>query len=137
MHINETQTSVIDSFTVLEQKLSSSPSVSGHATPSRPRSRSVNLIEKGRNRDFVARMRKTHEYKTKGFKGNTRGDHIHHPFASLVELLNNIPEHVGIILELSKRYRIEIDNFVSILILCYRIPHALRSRRLENGLLRH
>jgi hypothetical protein len=101
MHINETQTSAIDSLSVFQEKTFTRDSVSGHTTPLKPRSRSVDLIEKGRNRDFVARMRKTHEYRVKGFKGNTRGDHIHHPFASLVELLHSIPEHVGILLELS------------------------------------
>jgi hypothetical protein len=132
MHINETQTSVIDSFSVFEEKAFSSNGGSGQATPLRPRSHSVDLIEKGRNRDFVARMRKTHEYKLKGFKGNTRGDHIHHPFASLVELLHSLPEHVGILLELSKLPRVDLMSCL-VLTLVPRIPHALRSRRLENG----
>lgn len=48
------------------------------------------------------KMKHTRDFKKKGFKGNTRGDHIQAPFATLEELFRKIPKPVGFNIELSK-----------------------------------
>ncbi|KAG9231851.1 Glycerophosphoryl diester phosphodiesterase family-domain-containing protein [Amylocarpus encephaloides] len=110
MHINETQTPPPDVVTLISDKILENGTPVEDMTP-RTRSRSLDLIEKGRNRDFVARMRKTHEYRLKGFKGNTRGDHIHNPFTTLEELLKSIPENVGIYMELKYPMLFEAEDW--------------------------
>ena len=67
------------------------------------RSRSLDLAEDCRTKDFLERMKRTHEYRLKGFKGNMRGPHIHGPFTTLEEMLAKIPENVGIDIELSEK----------------------------------
>lgn len=47
------------------------------------------------------RMKHTRDFKRKGFKGNTRGEHIQAPFATLEELFKKLPESVGFNIELS------------------------------------
>ncbi|CAG8948986.1 hypothetical protein HYFRA_00002114 [Hymenoscyphus fraxineus] len=66
----------------------------------RPRSKSLELLEDSKIRDFVDRMRETHHFKKKGFKGNIRGEQIHGPFTTLEEVLVKIPENIGIDIEL-------------------------------------
>jgi glycerophosphodiester phosphodiesterase len=48
------------------------------------------------------RMKHTVDYKLKGFKPNTRGDFIQDSFATLKELLVQVPEHVGFDIEISQ-----------------------------------
>lgn len=48
------------------------------------------------------KIKHTRDFKKKGFKGNTRGNHIQAPFATLEELFKKLPEHVGFNIELSK-----------------------------------
>ncbi|KAF2462806.1 GDPD-domain-containing protein [Lindgomyces ingoldianus] len=66
----------------------------------RQRSQSFGTIEDCRTRDFLARIKHTHEFKVKGFKGNIRGAHIHDSFTTLEELLRNLPETVAFDIEL-------------------------------------
>lgn len=73
-----------------------SPTESG-----RPRSRSL-----GRHFDAGAiqvrdRMKHTVDFGQKGFKSNTRGDFIHDSFATLKEILIEIPENIGFDVEIS------------------------------------
>jgi hypothetical protein len=73
------------------------------SNPVRPLgSNSLHVLEDSRALDLLERMKQTHEFRLKGFKGNLRGDHIHAPFTTLEELLRSMPEHVGIDIELSK-----------------------------------
>lgn len=48
------------------------------------------------------RMKHTRDFKKKGFKGNTRGNHIQAPFATLEELFKKLPMSVGLNIEMSK-----------------------------------
>lgn len=47
------------------------------------------------------KMKHTRTFKIKGFKGNTRGNHIQAPFATLEELFKKLPQNVGFNMELS------------------------------------
>ncbi|KZZ89522.1 glycerophosphodiester phosphodiesterase GDE1 [Ascosphaera apis ARSEF 7405] len=70
------------------------------------------------------RMKHTRDFKTKGYKGNTRGHHIQAPFATLEELFNKLPEFVGFNIELKypmlheteleemDMYAVELNSFV-------------------------
>lgn len=48
------------------------------------------------------RIKHTRDFKKKGFKGNSRGNSIQAPFATLEELFTRLPENVGFNMELSK-----------------------------------
>lgn len=47
------------------------------------------------------KIKHTRDFKKKGFKGNTRGNHIQAPFATLEELFRKLPKSVGFNIELS------------------------------------
>lgn len=47
-------------------------------------------------------MKHTRDFKKKGFKGNTRGNHIQAPFATLEGLFKKLPMSVGLNIEMSK-----------------------------------
>lgn len=68
--------------------------------------------------DLSEKMKHTRDFKTKGFKGNTRGSHIQAPFATLEELFRKLPKSVG--------FNIEMSEFPRPLILC----ETLRSDQL-------
>lgn len=57
--------------------------------------------------DLSEKMKHTRDFKAKGFKGNTRGNHIQAPFATLEELFKKLPKSVG--------FNIEMSKFVSLL----------------------
>ncbi|KAH9908657.1 Glycerophosphoryl diester phosphodiesterase family-domain-containing protein [Xylariomycetidae sp. FL2044] len=67
----------------------------------RPRANSLDLgpntREAASNND---RWKHTYHFSEKGFKSNTRGDHIQEPLATLDELLTRVPPHVGFNIEL-------------------------------------
>ncbi|KAF2810802.1 GDPD-domain-containing protein [Mytilinidion resinicola] len=65
----------------------------------RHRSQSFDNSDDLRARDFLNRLKHTHEFKLKGFKGNVRGAHIHDPFVTLEELLLALPENAALDLE--------------------------------------
>ncbi|PKS09766.1 hypothetical protein jhhlp_004387 [Lomentospora prolificans] len=46
------------------------------------------------------RMRHTRDFKSKGYKANSRGNFIQAPFATLEDLFRKIPEHVGFNIEM-------------------------------------
>ncbi|KAL5341604.1 Glycerophosphoryl diester phosphodiesterase family-domain-containing protein [Aspergillus crustosus] len=91
--------------------------------PFRPRSMSVgnsgnDLLE------LNERIKHTRDFKIKGFKGNTRGNHIQAPFATLEELFKRLPQSVGFNMELKypmlyeseeeemDTYAVELNSFV-------------------------
>ena len=47
------------------------------------------------------KMKHTRDFKKKGFKGNSRGDHIQAPFATLEDLFKKLPPSVGFNMEMS------------------------------------
>ncbi|KAM0349741.1 hypothetical protein ACHAPU_003570 [Fusarium lateritium] len=50
--------------------------------------------------DMDERMKHTKDFKDNGFKGNTRGNFIQAPFATLEDLFRELPEHVGFNIEM-------------------------------------
>ncbi|KAL4872649.1 hypothetical protein BDV12DRAFT_161916 [Aspergillus spectabilis] len=70
------------------------------------------------------RIKHTRDFKIKGFKGNTRGNHIQAPFATLEELFKRLPQSVGFNMELKypmlyeseeeemDTYAVELNSFV-------------------------
>ncbi|KAI2789760.1 hypothetical protein POX_d05257 [Penicillium oxalicum] len=90
---------------------------------SRPRSMSVGGSEYDPT-ELTEKIKHTRDYKKKGFKGNTRGEHIQAPFATLEELFKKIPKPVGFNIELKypmlheseeeemDTYAVELNSFV-------------------------
>ena len=70
------------------------------------------------------RMKHTRDFKKKGFKGNSRGNHIHSPFATLEEMFKKVPASVGFNIEMKypmlsefedeevDTYAVELNSFV-------------------------
>ncbi|KAE8149137.1 Glycerophosphoryl diester phosphodiesterase family-domain-containing protein [Aspergillus avenaceus] len=70
------------------------------------------------------KIKHTRDFKKKGFKGNTRGNHIQAPFATLEELFKKLPRSVGFNIELKypmlfeseeeemDTYAVELNSFV-------------------------
>lgn len=72
-----------------------------HADAPRQRSMSVGGSEYDPT-ELTEKIKHTRDFKKKGFKGNTRGEHIQAPFATLEELFRKIPKSVGFNIELSE-----------------------------------
>ncbi|KAL8695683.1 MAG: hypothetical protein Q9224_003239 [Gallowayella concinna] len=77
------------------------------------------------NQDHMSeRMKHTRDFKEKGFKGNSRGNFIQAPFATLEELFQKLPLHVGFNIEMKypmlheseeqemDTYAVELNSFV-------------------------
>ncbi|KAJ6113206.1 hypothetical protein N7512_008530 [Penicillium capsulatum] len=74
--------------------------------------------------ELTEKIKHTRDFKKKGFKGNTRGEHIQAPFATLEELFRKIPKPVGFNIELKypmlheseeeemDTYAVELNSFV-------------------------
>ncbi|KAF7715586.1 Glycerophosphoryl diester phosphodiesterase [Penicillium ucsense] len=89
----------------------------------RPRSMSVGGSEYD-PAELTEKIKHTRDFKKKGFKGNTRGEHIQAPFATLEELFKKIPNPVGFNIELKypmlheseeeemDSYAVELNSFV-------------------------
>ncbi|KAK6070940.1 glycerophosphoryl diester phosphodiesterase [Seiridium cupressi] len=89
-----------------------------------PRARSLSMGFAGDgNVDLDERMKHTRDYKAKGFKGNSRGNFIQAPFATLEDLFKNLREDIGFNIEMKypmlheteeqqmDTYTVEINNF--------------------------
>ncbi|KAH8705135.1 putative glycerophosphocholine phosphodiesterase Gde1 [Talaromyces proteolyticus] len=89
----------------------------------RPRAMSVGGFEYDAS-DLSEKMKHTRDFKTKGFKGNTRGNHIQAPFATLEDLFKKLPNNVGFNIEMKypslyeseeeemDTYAVELNSFV-------------------------
>lgn len=89
-----------------------------------PRQRSMSVGEELGVPNLSERMKHTRDFKMKGFKGNSRGNHIQAPFATLEELFKKLPEGVGFNMELKypmlheseaeemDTYAVELNSFV-------------------------
>ncbi|KAI1327658.1 Glycerophosphoryl diester phosphodiesterase family-domain-containing protein [Xylariaceae sp. FL0255] len=97
---------------------------------SRYRSHSVDITKKSstQERDLNERMKYTLNYKQSGFKGNTRGNFVQFPFATLEELFKKIPDDVGFNIEMKypmlleseqhdmDTYAIELNSFCDVVL---------------------
>mgnify|MGYP002718976209 CR=1 FL=1 len=73
----------------------------GMAAAFRQRSMSVGGSEYDPT-ELNEKIKHTRDFKKKGFKGNSRGNHIQAPFATLAELFQKLPKSVGFNIELSE-----------------------------------
>jgi glycerophosphodiester phosphodiesterase len=103
-----------------------------------PRQRSMSVGGSEYNpAELTEKIKHTRDFKKKGFKGNTRGEHIQAPFATLEELFKKIPEPVGFNIELSElKTQSKEQLFCRSNLGRHRIPHAPRVRGRRNGHLR-
>lgn len=88
------------------------------------RSYSLGGANEERRPDMRERMKHTRDFKTKGFKGNVRGEFIQSPFATLEEMFRKIPQDVGFNIEMKypmlfeteqegmDSYAIELNSYV-------------------------
>lgn len=91
-----------------------------------PRGRSMS-VGGGQNdvaTDMEERMKHTRDFKKKGFKGNSYGNHIQSPFATLEDLFKQLPSQVGFNIEMKYPmlsesqdeemdwYAVELNSFV-------------------------
>ncbi|KAL0941143.1 glycerophosphodiester phosphodiesterase gde1 [Colletotrichum truncatum] len=68
-----------------------------------PRQRSLSMGYAGDsllNGDLDERMKHTRDFKSKGYKANSRGNFIQAPFATLEDLFRQLPEHIGFNIEM-------------------------------------
>ncbi|KAJ3525865.1 hypothetical protein NM208_g11454 [Fusarium decemcellulare] len=63
------------------------------------RSQSMGFAGSG-PRDMDERMKHTRDFKSKGFKANSRGNFIQAPFATLEDLFRKLPENIGFNIEM-------------------------------------
>ncbi|KAL9594613.1 MAG: hypothetical protein Q9219_006943 [cf. Caloplaca sp. 3 TL-2023] len=93
------------------------------AEPRRHRSMSLGHSTE-EDSDMSERMKHTRDFKEKGYKGNSRGNFIQAPFATLEEMFKKLPEHVGFNIEMKypmlheseeqemDTYAVELNSFV-------------------------
>lgn len=74
--------------------------------------------------DMRERMKHTRDFKSKGFKGNSRGNFIQAPFTTLEEMFKKLPESIGFNIEMKypmlheseaeemDTYAVELNSFV-------------------------
>lgn len=96
----------------------------GDPRASRLRSMSVGGGDNNESLDMEERMKHTRDFKMKGFKGNSRGNHIQAPFATLEEMFRKVPNNVGFNIEMKypmlsesedeemDTYAVDINSFV-------------------------
>jgi glycerophosphodiester phosphodiesterase len=94
------------------------------AEPRLRRSMSVGGSDVNDSSEMDERMKHTRDFKKKGFKGNSRGNHIHSPFATLEEMFKKLPASVGFNIEMKypmlsefedeevDTYAVELNSFV-------------------------
>jgi len=58
-------------------------------------------------------MKHTRDFKKKGFKGNSRGNHIQAPFATLEDLFKKLPKSTGFNIEMSRSKYLPCGNIRS------------------------
>ena len=90
----------------------------------RLRSMSMGGADSSESLEMEERMKHTRDFKRKGFKGNSRGNHIQAPFATLEEMFKKIPHEVGFNIEMKypmlfesedeemDTYAVELNSFV-------------------------
>lgn len=90
----------------------------------RPRSLSMGYSVPAADNYMEERMKYTHDFKAKGFKGNTRGRFIQQPFTTLEEMFKKLPDNVGFNIEMKypmlheseehnmDAYAVELNSFI-------------------------
>ncbi len=90
----------------------------------RQRSMSVGGLNPYDPFEMSEKMKHTRDFKKKGFKGNSRGNHIQEPFATLQDMFKKLPKTVGFNIEMKypmlheseeeemDTYAVELNSFV-------------------------
>ncbi|CRG84290.1 Glycerophosphodiester phosphodiesterase GDE1 [Talaromyces islandicus] len=119
-------TLTLEQFLHLSNATSKQSDIPIHGTANggpRQRSMSVGGVESDAS-ELSEKMKHTRDFKTKGYKGNTRGNHIQAPFATLEELFKKLPESVSFNIEMKypslyeseeeemDTYAVELNSFV-------------------------
>jgi len=120
-------TLTLEQFLHVSNGHSTRPSRSGspsHAATFRQRSLSVGGSEYDPT-ELREKMKHTRDFKKKGFKGNSRGNHIQAPFATLEDLFKKLPKSIGFNIEMKypmlheseeeemDTYAVELNSFVN------------------------
>lgn len=79
----------------------------------RNRSMSVGTSEYDNN-ELSERMKHTRDFKKKGFKGNSRGNHIQEKFTTLEQMFKKIPQSTGFNIEMSALSHLNLVQHSSI-----------------------
>lgn len=93
----------------------------------KPRSRSLTKEHEQVARDVQDRMKYTVDFMNKGFKPNTRGNVIQDSFATLEELLVELPISIGFDVEISMVYRVRKITNTRANASTTRVPQTTRS----------
>lgn len=98
MHINKEQS---------DQRLSADPCEAETeyfktSLSRRVRTLSVNASDCVETKAFMARVKHTLDYNSRGCKGNTRGDFIHDTFVTFEHVLRKLPPNIALNIEISK-----------------------------------
>ncbi|KAL4950044.1 Glycerophosphoryl diester phosphodiesterase family-domain-containing protein [Aspergillus filifer] len=139
-------TLTLEQFLQLGERGSSRTPVSPRMTPSggpelgQPLQRTRSMSVGGKENDLLElneKIKHTRDFKKKGFKGNTRGNSIQAPFATLEELFKRLPQNVGFNMELKypmlyeseeeemDTYAVELNSFVdTVLKMAYELGHG-------------
>lgn len=127
LHINETRTPRTSrpSSPTLIQDRNLQHLKSTDARRHRSMSLGHSSAHDGNHEDHMSeRMKHTRDFKEKGFKGNSRGNFIQAPFATLEEMFQKLPPHVGFNIEMKypmlheseeqemDTYAVELNSFV-------------------------
>lgn len=92
--------------------------------PRKHRSMSLGDLVKDQTSNMSERMKNTRDFKSKGFKANSRGNFIQAPFTTLEEMFVKLPEHIGFNIEMKypmlheseehemDTYAVELNSFV-------------------------
>ncbi|KAL9117771.1 MAG: hypothetical protein Q9187_005689 [Circinaria calcarea] len=110
LSIYKAQASGSDLLSTTEAKYFKDPQ-NGMLSRGRSRSRSLNEYGDNRTTELMERMKNTFDFKLKGFKANTRGNYIHNPLVTLKEVLQNLPESIGLNVELKYPMLFEADDW--------------------------
>ena len=122
LHVND------DHRTPRPSRPSSPLSVAAQAinSPDTRKHRSMSLgdLTKDETSNMSERMKNTRDFKSKGFKANSRGNFIQAPFTTLEEMFIKLPEHIGFNIEMKypmlheseeqemDTYAVELNSFV-------------------------
>lgn len=68
----------------------------------RTRTLSVNASDGLETKAFMARVKHTLDYNSRGCKGNTRGDFIHDTFVTFEQVLRDLPSNIALNIEISR-----------------------------------
>ena len=135
MYANTVQSPRGDPVSILDR--SNLQSTRHETSQGRLRARSFTREQEGRSKEVQDRMEHTIDFINKGFKPNTRGEFIQETFATLEELLVNLPKSISFDIEISMVLHNPRIMKTRLKLSCIRIPQIARSGRSRCSTCRH